>query len=305
MSLTYQCWSDFGPTGVPPNAVNWEYDPYATYSLPEEDAAVIKNAWASLTEATDALHDAPGLNLRGVEGTRIRVGPTRFRDHYLRRLALAGSPRFDAERLSDGARRQLIESVHLLSSFVAVVADGSIILGVKPGREDRGAFLSFPGSGYLDRAHDVQDGDMVSTRSVVDREVREELAVTTDDNRVRCLGVFEDTDPVSHLNPALISIVSVDESPASLQARAQQALDFDEFSELVTAPLTKACLDELIELAVDESASSVPESVPVERFDGMSHKSLLLLLLLGRCGVGEDWFDRTLASYPEISVESV
>nr|WP_279587162.1 NUDIX domain-containing protein [Halobacterium sp. R2-5] len=197
----------------------------------------------------------------------------------------------------------MTESVHLLSSFVAVVADGQVLLGVKPPQADRGPFLSFPGSGYLDRNHDFRDGDAEPTRAIVGRELQEELGVMADGNRVRCLGVFEDTSPESHLNPALFSVVYVDESASSVLRTARRAPDADEFTEFVFVPLTEAALDGLVELAVDGTATAAPERVPTERFDGMSHKSLLMVLLLGRREVGEEWFDRTLSEYSEIVLE--
>ncbi|PSP88144.1 hypothetical protein BRC90_08320 [Halobacteriales archaeon QS_4_69_34] len=305
MPYTYRVWSDFGADGVAPEAVTLDYRTERSYTLSESDVSAIDDAWTSVAGDEDGLYDSPGFGLVGIDDTRLRLGPTRFKHHFVRRLLVAEHADLAGRDYPDGLRRRLRKAVHLLSSFVAVVADGSVLLGIKPGGVDGGPFLSLPGSGYLDREADMVGDETAPTSAVVSRELREELGTATAIERIRCLGVFEDTDPASHLNPALFSVVTTGESPAAIRRAARRARDADEFVHLAFVPITETALASTVRLGVNGTASAADlDGLPVDRFEGMSHKTLLLVLLLGRQRFGAEWFSEVYDEQPSIRFEN-
>lgn len=304
MGFSFHRWVDFGSAGIRPSDVTLQYEATESYTLSAEDRAAVDTAWGSLVDSADGLHDAPGFNVRGTENGDVTLGPTRFKHHYVRRLSISGDDRVDSMSLSADGLETLKQSVHLLSSFVAVVGDGQLVLGIKPPRPHRGPMLSFPGSGYLDRGEDMHDGEMAPVTEIVGREMREELNVTPSESDIRCLGVFEDTQPDSHLNPALFSIVELDLSPDEIRSRAQEAPDIDEFERLVSIPLTREAIEGVVGSVADLTGVPDDRPLPFDSVDRISHKSLLMLLLVGRRYLGSDWFADILSTSADISVRA-
>lgn len=302
MGFTYHRWVDFGPTGIRPSEVTLQYKAAESYTLPTEDRTTVNTAWESLVNASEGLHDAPGFNVVEVDDNSVVLGATRFRDHFIRRLSITDDDRLNEMSITPDGLETLHESVHLLSSFVAVIADGHLILGVKPSRSYRGSMLSFPGSGYLDRREDMR-GDMIApVDDLVGREIREELNFSPAESDVHCIGIFEDTQPDSHLNPALFSIVELDLPPDDLRSRALNAPDVDEFERLMTLPLTGEAIESVVGSLTD--VTGAPDARPrlFDSIDRISHKSLLMLLLVGRRYLGAKWFTNFLSSSADISV---
>lgn len=304
MKYSYRCWADFGSQGSSPTQITLDYHPTRDYTLSEEATEAITKTWEALSDRDGKLFDAPGFNLRGVTDFRLRLGPTRFRDHRVRRALLSGE---DCVRggYSESVTKELEDTVHLLSSFVAIVADDRICLGLKPDGPTNAPFLSLPGSGYLDREVDMMGKDVESTKRVIGREIREEINFDIDDATVRCLGVYEDTDSDSHLNPALFSVVETEQTPDTVRKRAQTAPDRDEFIDLTFVPAEGAVLSSLVARALPgKSQNSLPESYPFDDVGRMSHKTLLMLLLLGRYFNGAAWFDDQWTRFDACTFES-
>lgn len=291
MTYSYQRWADFGPEGLPPSEITLDYQPERKYTLSSKTSKAVTETWGALTDTDEEMFDAPSLNLRGVAGLRLQLGPTRFRDHRVRRALLSGDdsvPRTYCESVT----HELHDAVHLLSSFVAVVANGHLCLGIKPEGPKDAPFLSLPGSGYLDRDLDMAGGTVKSTEQVIGRELREELGLMISDASVRSLGVFEDTAPDSHLNPALFSVVETEQTSDMVRKRARTAPDRDEFTDLAFLPVEGAVLSALVARALpSESQGSLPASIPFDDVGRLSHKTLLMLMLLGRDFEGTAWFE--------------
>lgn len=291
MTYSYRRWADFGPKGIPSCEITLDYQPERDYTLSSNTTEAVTETWGALTDTDEELFDAPSFNLRGVADLRLKLGPTRFRDHRVRKALLSGDDRIP-RTYSESVTEELHDAVHLLSSFVAVVADGYLCLGIKPEGPEDAPFLSLPGSGYLDRDLDMAGDTVKGTEQVIGRELREELGLIIDDASVRCLGVFEDTDPDSHLNPALFSVVETEQMSDMVRERARTAPDRDEFSDLAFLPIEGAVLSALVARALPtESQGSLPASLPFDDVGRLSHKTLLMLLLLGRDFEGTAWFE--------------
>jgi|GEM_PF-388296 len=305
MSYRYRRWVDFGPAGRPPERVQFAYSPQQAYKLSDGGESVLDDIWTSVSETEDGLHDAPGFNLVGVTDSRVQLGPASFKHCFLRRLVLAEDERLEAVQIPPSIKERLIDAVHYLSSFVGVVTDGQLLVGIKPGTTERSPFLSVPGSGYLDREQDMYGESVAPTAAVVNRELQEEVGRTASADQIRCLGIFEDTATDSHLNPALFSLIRTDESASKVVASARQAQDADEFRDLALLPITEETIETLVQNVVDESALE-PLSLDLPRTDevGMSHKTLLLLLLLGRRRFGTGWFEEIWAQHTGLAFES-
>lgn len=304
MSYRYHRWADFGPTGCSPESVQLEYSPYRAYELSGDGESVLDEIWSCISETEEGLHDAPGFNLMGVTGSRVQLGRSRFKHCFLRRSVLTDDERLENVQIPQAIKQQLIDAVHYVSSFVGVVTDGQLLVGIKPGKTDRPPFFSLPGSGYLDREQDMQGESVLPTSEVVNRELQEEVGITTDADQIRCLGIFEDTAPDSHLNPALFSLIRTDESASVVVASARQARDSDEFRDLALLPITEETIETLVRNAIDESASgSLSLDLPLTDGVEMSHKTLLFLLLLGRYRFGTEWFEEVWDQHPALAFE--
>jgi len=177
--------------------------------------------------------------------------------------------------------------------MVAIVAGDDLLIGVK--RRTDSNFLSLPGSGYLDRNGDMRAGELCPTAEIVAREVYEETGLE-DLDRIRCFGIFEDLHPESHLNPALFSIITTSRSSDHVLDRIDRAEDADEFDRFLAVPLRPDALSALIR--TDTNDAELPVAAPKLEGDlnGISDKTLLMLLLIGRNRFGRDWFQRELAN---------
>lgn len=299
MTHRFRIWEDLGREGRAPETVQLEYHPERAYSFPEHVKSTVEDVWESAKDERERLFNSPGLNLLRVTDGCVHLGPAQFRDYFVRRLFLSGEINDSPDELSALLRR----SVRLLSSFVGVVVRNKLLLGIKQTDTDGAGILSLPGSGYLDREMDMECAEMRPTSSVIKREIEEEINIT-DPDKIRCIGVFEDLHPQSHLNPALFSIVSIDRPQSAVQRAARDAEDAHEFSRLVFVPLTDQTLSSLVRLDIDEAASlGEAECLPHNKFDRLSHKTLLMLLLLGRYQLGTDWFSRECDRYPSLRFE--
>lgn len=288
MDREFREWVDFGPDGRRPESVSLGYRPDATASAVTARSERIDRLWEEAKRERPSLFDAPGFRLLDASDDGVEVGPAQFKHHFVRRLLLSGSLEASAPELRD----ELREAVHFLSSMVAVVAGGEVLIGVK--RRTGRAFLSLPGSGYLDRDEDMCAGGLRPTAEVVAREVYEETGLE-DVDRIRCFGVFEDLRPGSHLNPALFSVVTTSRSAGTLLDRIGRAEDADEFDRFLAVPLRPDALSRLIRTGTD--GAGLPVEAPELEGDvnELSDKTLLALLLVGRRRFGRDWFRSELA----------
>lgn len=303
MPFRYRVWEDFGPGGVPPREVDTAFRPDAGPELGDDVEAVVSARWREALELSDTLHDSPGFNLLDVDDRTLVVGPARFRHHYVRRQLLQETDGGPTEPEKESVRETLQRSIHLLSSFVAVVSDDSLLLGVKPGTESSSPFVSLPGSGYLDRDEDMDGGELVDTERLVEREVDEEIAIADRLETITCLGVFEDIDPTSHLNPSLFSVVTTSDPPSTVRRLAEKAPDADEFIELAFLPLETDDIEALIGLGTGEPDTSEAK-LPLDPQLAMSHKTLLMLFLIGRARFGHSWFERVFDDNPNVRFEA-
>lgn len=291
MTYSYRRWADFGPEGLSLSEITLDYRPERDYTLSSETTEAVRETWRGLAETDEELFDAPSFNLSGVDRSRLQLGPTRFRDHRVRRVLLSSDNRVP-RTYSDSVVEELQDAVHLLSSFVAVVADSHLCIGIKPRGFEDAPFISLPGSGYLDRGSDMTDGAVKSTEQIIGRELREELGLMIDDASARCLGVFEDTAPESHLNPALFTVVETEQTPDMVREHARTAPDRNEFTDLAFLPVEGDVLAALVTRALpNENQGSLPTSLPFDNVGRVSHKTLLMLLLLGRYFEGTAWFE--------------
>lgn len=289
MEREFREWVDFGPDGRAPESVSIDYRPDATATAVADRSERIDGLWEEAKRERPGLFDAPGFRLLDASADGdIAVGPAQFKHHFVRRLLLSGSLEAAATELREDLRR----SVRFLSSMVAVIADGEVLLGVKQ-RADR-TFLSLPGSGYLDRDEDMRAGELRPTTEVVAREVYEEVGLE-DLGRIRCFGVFEDLRPESHLNPALFSVVTTPRSSDQVLDRVEQAEDGDEFDRFLSVPVRPDALSGLIRIETDGAGLPVEAPNLEEGVSGLSDKTLLALLLVGRKRFGREWFRRELA----------
>ena len=288
MRYEFQSWADFESGGRPASAVEFEYHPDRNPGLSEQTKRIVEECWNAELEHEPRLFDSPAVTLLEVTDGAIHTGPARFRQHVIRRLVLSGD-RYDVPA---SARAELRESVRLLSLMTAVVtSDDELLVGVKQTDGTDTRFLSLPGSGYLDRDEDLIGGRFRPTRAVIKREIQEELALV-DLGEIRCLGVFEDCHHDSHLNPALFSVVSTPTSTATICSDAAEAVDADEFVTLTTIPIDKRLIGALLEAGIGQKPELFEESVPELEgpVSGLSHKTVLLLSLLGRLRFGMEWF---------------
>mgnify|MGYP006288978301 CR=1 FL=1 len=303
MTYSYQRWADFGPEGISPNEITLDYHPERKYTLSSKTTEAVTETWTALIDTDEELFDAPSFNLCGVTGLRLQLGPTRFRDHRVRRALLSSDDRVP-RTYSESVTEELHDAIHLLSSFVAVVANGHLCLGIKPEGPEDAPFLSLPGSGYLDRDLDMEDDTVKSTEQVIGRELHEELGLRLNDASVRCLGVFEDTALDSHLNPALFSVVETEQTPEMVRERARTAPDRDEFTDLAFLPIEGDVLSALVARALpSESQGRLPATLPFDDVGRLSHKTLLMLLLLGRAFEGTAWFENQWSRFDAYTFE--
>ncbi|RDZ65195.1 hypothetical protein C5B90_02160 [Haloferax sp. Atlit-12N] len=302
----YRRWSDYGARGVPPEALELAFDGESAYDLSPAVERAVERAWESVAEGSDRLFDGDLLNLVKVsdDGRRLTLGPARFRDYFVNRLTRTGHDAVADAGLTPAGRAELGERVHVLSSFVAVVCDDGVLLGVRAPEDDHGALVSFPGSGYLDGEEDVtDDGSIRPVREVVAREVEEELGLVEHVECVRCLGVFEDVGDATHYNPALFSVVEVDAAADRVASSIRKADDTWEFSSFATVPMEPDALNALVEL----SMSGAPVPAPLdgdlpESVTGATSKTLLMALLLGRYRFGSDWFESARNRHPGVEI---
>jgi len=293
MDRQFREWVDFGPNGRAPESVPIDYRPDATTPVSAARSERIDRLWERAKRERQGLFDAPGFRLLEASETGISVGPARFKHHFVRRLLLSDSLTASAGELRD----ELRESVRFLSSMVAVVADGDVLIGVK--RRSGRTFLSLPGSGYLDRNEDMREGELRPTAEIVSREVYEEIGLE-DAARVRCFGVFEDLRPDSHLNPALFSVVETSRSSDRVLDDVGQAEDADEFDQFLAVPLRPDALSGLVRAGTGDAALSVEIPDLEGGVSELSDKALLALLLVGRERFGREWFGRELADAPVV-----
>ena len=291
MIYSYRRWVDLGPKGTPASEITLDYQTERDYIFSGRTNEAVTETWTALKAMDEGLFDAPSFNLCGVTDARLDLGPTRFRDHRVRRALLAGDDRVP-QTYSRSVTKELRENVHLLSSFVAVIADGQLCLGIKLGGPEDAPFLSLPGSGYLDREADMEDDTVANAEQIIGRELREELSLAINDvSSVRCLGVFEDTHPNSHLNPALFSVIETELSPDVVRECARTAPDRDEFTDLAFPSVAGDMLSALVARSIPgKSQGHLPASLPFNNVGQLSHKTLLMLLLLGRYTEGVAWF---------------
>jgi len=289
MHREFREWVDFGADGRAPESVSIDYRPDAMASVVEDQSERIDRLWESAKRERPGLFDAPGFRLLEASDTGIVVGPAQFKQHFVRRLLLSDSLETSATRLRD----ELEESIRYLSSMVAIAPDDDLLIGVK--RRTDSNFLSLPGSGYLDRNGDMRAGELCPTAEIVAREVYEETGLE-DLDRIRCFGIFEDLHPESHLNPALFSIITTSRSSDHVLDRIDRAEDADEFDRFLAVPLRPDALSALIR--TDTNDAELPVAAPKLEGDlnGISDKTLLMLLLIGRNRFGRDWFQRELAN---------
>lgn len=286
MNYKYQIWGDFGPQGLPPESVEFEYFPRREITFSDANRYQLRDLWERNIKSHSNLIDNPSLNLLEVSDNMIRVGPTSFREHHIRKQLLSGM----YEHVPDDLRIKLEESIHLLSSMTAIVNSGQLLLGTKQQKGTDPPFLSLPGSGYLDRKTDVESESVRSTREVIAREIHEETCIDEFDS-IRCIGVYEDLHPDSHLNPALFSVVYTSYDTGELYSLRSEAKDADEFVDIATVPVNEKTLSALVKVNLEyaDAAKDISE-LPFNRINKLSHKTLLLLLLLGRYEFGTDWF---------------
>lgn len=306
---TFCQWYDFGVRGIPPEELVLAYDSEAEYELPPSLEQKIENTWERITEDHPGLFNGPLLNLIEVssEERRISLGPSQFRDYQFKRLVLSNHETTTDLELTAEEQEFLREEIHVLSSFVAIILDDAVLMGVKPKNSEHGGVLSFPGSGYLDRDEDcTDDGELKPTRTVIEREIDEELNVADRITGIKCLGVFDDAEDATHYNPAIFSIVEIDATKAEVKERITDADDSWEFAEFVFFPTRREdVLDSVLELAFANEHTS-GEQLPgldVTTVDGVTTKSGLMVLLLGRFWFGTDWYIERLDRYPSLSLE--
>jgi ADP-ribose pyrophosphatase YjhB (NUDIX family) len=283
-----------------PETVQFVYHPDHSPSLSDRCEAIVEERWDTAVDQNSDLFNAPGFTLLEVTDNRIHLGPTQFKYQFVRRLLLSG----DRTDLPNDLVDELQNAVQYVSSFVAVIAQEELVVGIKEADLNGETFLSLPGSGYLDRNDDLEDTEMMPTADIVEREIREEINIT-DPDEIRCIGVFEDLSLESHLNPALFSIVSTEMSPTVVQQTATTAEDADEFSEFVTVQLSEQAVSGLIQFGVDDSTAMTDvDCLPDLNVTQCSHKTLLMVLLVGRHLFGSDWFAHQRDQYPSITFEN-
>ncbi|WP_410765138.1 hypothetical protein [Haloferax sp. DFSO60] len=306
---SYVRWGDYGATGIDPADLELVYDPDSKYGFSPSVAATIQQVWDSVAGRNDRLFDGNLLNVVDVDenGRRLLLGPAQFRDYLVRRLILSRHGATADIEISDEVRTALRLQVRVLSSFVAVVADDGLLVGVRAGEDDTGALLSFPGSGYLDRDEDVTpSGTVRPTYELIEREVEEELGLADRIETIRCLGVFEDLVDSTHYNPALFSVVEVAATSEEVMQSIQKADDSWEFSEFFVVPIDEGTLIDLVQVGLpnDSVSAQANEFIP-SAVEGTTSKTLLMLALLGRYWFGDDWFDSLREQHPEIEIRDV
>lgn len=294
----YVRWADFGAEGIPVSRLSLRYDPTAGYELPSDLERAIEAVWRAEQRARDPLYDAQRLNLIAADdGGTLRVGPGRFRDHFVRNLWRSGAVSFDGFDVSQASVEVLNSRVHVLSSYVAVATADGVILGERATPDGTAGRLSFPGSGYLG-TDDTDGRGLASPREIVLREVDEELAIAADVDAIRTVGVFEDEHPSGHYNPALFSIVRTDLGPEQVYTRAETATDSWEFDDYRLLDPTREHLEATLDDAISEDGADATGGDDGEpsRFTG---KGVLMLALLGRFSHGEEWYREWLGRHED------
>lgn len=301
-------WSDYGPRGVDVADIELDYDPSLKYALPSSLEKKFQEVWERVSEDNPNLFDGSFVNL--VEASqrerRLILGPSRFRDYLVRRLFLQNHDFVSKYELTAAEERHL-RQIRVLSSFVAIVGENAVLMGVKPNSIGTGPRLSFPGSGYLERDRDSSHNDeMKPTRAIVLREIDEEVNLAESVEAIRSFGVFEDVRQATHYNPSIFSIAEVSLSNRDIEERIAEAEDRWEFTDFLFVPKSnQEAIESLIKMEVSERGPSkdVLSSRIPNGIKGTTSKTLLMLFLLGRHWFGKDWFDETLHRYSEIELD--
>lgn len=302
--FTFREWAEFGVWGIPPGDVDWDYDPSRRYALPDQLRAKIDRIWEDEAEGNDNLYNGNVFNLFGVDGTVLRTGPAQFKDFFARYVALTGRGNASTASFTSEERRTLEESIHVLSSFCAVLSDDVVVLGIRnTDRTEEGEhLLSLPGSGYLDRDMDMNDsGEMHPTSMIIEREIREELNIDDRIAQIDCLGVYEDTMSESIYNPSLFSVVRTTRSPRDIRSEMTEAEDNWEFERLVFVSYDDRRLDTLLDVAFDVPGASIEIDGDELRSTNTSFsaKCVMMLLLLGRMHRGTSWFRERIRAHSD------
>lgn len=294
---TYRSWTTFSPTGISPECIRLTVSSSRECDLPEAARAAIRTHVAA--------SDGPwfeAVNLRNATGRRLTVSPVPF-EWYLARQEILRS-HHERSRYAPSVLQSVRHEIRVLSSFVGIVADGHVLLGVRP-PEWRGPepSVSAPGGGYLDYDEDLPTGSGHLPREAILREVTEETGVTGDDVAgLRSFGVYEETADDSDQNPAVFTRLTVTCSRAELERRWRRATDGDEFTRLLWLPLDVEPVAETLRAAAadGEVPAVLADQADVERDAWrFTPKTSLLLFLIGRSEFGTA-AERNFRQYVEV-----
>lgn len=290
-ALQFARLSSFSTDCLPTESINIVYQDSAL-NYPKSVKRKVQAVWTDLVEGNDRLFDGPMMSVYDIkrEDNCLYTEQTSFRYFQTKRGLLRDFVSATEYGFTDDDMQFLLSRLRILSSFVAVIVDGQLLLGVRGSYNDEPR-VSFPGSGYLDPSEDTTStGEVVEIRDIICREVKEELGLTSGIDEVCCMGVFENYVRGYHFNPALFSIIEVTQSQSDLEAASENATDSWEFDRFVYVPIAREPLHQLLL----EKSAVPPVVFGTNRPGKLSSKACLMILLIGARYFGESWFEHVL-----------